>query len=109
MISPVPYPLFPSLTYRPARFSTIFEVGKLIRSGRGSGRSRQFEQTAAPSTKATFAAYLDKLGIVHQVTTSYTPQLNGVAERFNRTIKEMASAMLIDAQMDHQYWPWALM
>lgn len=59
--------------------------------------------------KGNFSAYLDKLGIVLQITKSYTPQLNGVAERFNRTIKEMASAMLIDRQMDHKYWPWALM
>jgi hypothetical protein len=41
--------------------------------------------------------YLQLHGIVHQVTTPYTPQLNGTAERANRTLKEMCSSMLIAA------------
>lgn len=43
-------------------------------------------------------------GIVPQYTASYTPQQNGVAERKNRTIVEMARCMLIDAKMDHRFW-----
>jgi hypothetical protein len=43
-------------------------------------------------------------GIVHQVTTPYTPQLNGTAERANRTLKEMCSSMLIAAKMGHKWW-----
>jgi hypothetical protein len=46
--------------------------------------------------------YLQLHGIVHQVTTPYTPQLNGTAERANRTFKEMRSSMLIAAKMDHK-------
>ena len=34
-------------------------------------------------------------GIIHETTTSYSPQSNGVAERKNRTLKEMMNAMLI--------------
>ena len=48
--------------------------------------------------------YLQQAGIVHQVTTPYTPQLNGSAERANRTLKEMTSSMLINAKMDHKWW-----
>ena len=33
-------------------------------------------------------------GIIHETTTSYSPQSNGVAERKNRTLKEMMNAML---------------
>jgi hypothetical protein len=40
--------------------------------------------------------------IVHQVTTPYTPQLNGTAERANRTLKEITASMLINAKMDQQ-------
>ena len=52
--------------------------------------------------------YLAQRGIIHQVTTPYTPQLNGVAERWNRTLKNMTAAMLIDAKMDTSFWVYAI-
>jgi len=38
--------------------------------------------------------YLKDQGIEHQVTTPYSPESNGVAERYNRTIMEMVRSML---------------
>jgi transposase InsO family protein len=32
--------------------------------------------------------YLAEKGIIHDLTAPYTPQQNGVAGRFNRTVKE---------------------
>lgn len=58
--------------------------------------------------KGEMGDYVRRCGIVHQVTTPYTPQLNGRAERMNRTLKEMTAAMLIDAAFDMAYWPFAL-
>jgi hypothetical protein len=52
--------------------------------------------------------WLKTEGIIHQVTTPYTPQLNGVAERWNRTLKEMVASMLMDSKMDMAYWDHAL-
>lgn len=52
--------------------------------------------------------YLKSKGIVHQVTTPYTPQLNGVAERWNRTLKEMTALMLIRSNLDMRYWVHAI-
>lgn len=43
-------------------------------------------------------------GIKAQYTTAYTPQQNGVAERRNRYLQEMATAMLLDAKLDHRFW-----
>ena len=48
--------------------------------------------------------FLRQNGIIHQVTTPYTPQLNGVAERMNRTIKEMSGAILRDSRLPKEYW-----
>ena len=41
-----------------------------------------------------FKAFLDDSGIKHQLTTPYTPQQNGVAERRNRTTMEMVQCMV---------------
>ena len=38
--------------------------------------------------------YLDMLGITHELSTPYTPQQNGVVERKNMTLDEMARTML---------------
>ena len=48
--------------------------------------------------------FLRHHGIVHQVTTPYSPQLNGVAERMNRTLKEMAGAILRESHLPKECW-----
>jgi transposase InsO family protein len=45
-----------------------------------------------------------KKGIIHQLTTPYTPGLNGTIERFTRTTEEMRSAMIVDAGLGHGDW-----
>lgn len=51
-----------------------------------------------------FDQYLQKHGIKHQKTAPYTPQQNGVSERFNRTIVEKTRCMLIDAGLEKLFW-----
>lgn len=51
-----------------------------------------------------FQSYCRRNGISVQFTTPYSPQQNGVAERANRYLMEMARTMLIDAGMPNQYW-----
>ncbi|GMP88730.1 hypothetical protein CsSME_00040608 [Camellia sinensis var. sinensis] len=43
-------------------------------------------------------------GIKHQTTPSYTPQLNGVAEKKNRTILDIARSMLKGKGLPKQFW-----
>ena len=58
---------------------------KVIRSDRGS-------EYVTP-----IGDYCGQHGIRHEVTPPYSPQSNGVAERKNRTLKEMMNAMLISS------------
>ena len=67
-----------------SRASTNFGVKiKHIRSDNGT----EFKNTGLDD-------YLDELGITHELSAPYTPQQNGIVERKNRTLVEMARTML---------------
>lgn len=55
-------------------------------------------------TSAEFELFLKENGIRHKVTAPYTPQQNGVAERLNRTIQEMALSQLLHAGLPKCFW-----
>lgn len=48
-------------------------------------------------------------GIVVDITTPYTPQLNGKVERLNRTLCEKMRAILFDSEMGKPFWGEALL
>ncbi|CAL1414133.1 unnamed protein product [Linum trigynum] len=51
-----------------------------------------------------FMEYCHKNGIKRRLTVRYTPQQNGVAERKNRTIVEMARSMLKGKKLPTKFW-----
>lgn len=53
--------------------------------------------------------FYEQEGIEAQFTAAYSPQQNGIAERKNRTLQEMASCMLLDAGLPKKYWGEAVM
>ena len=57
---------------------------------------------------AAMEEFCKKKGIQHQYTTPYTPEQNGVAERFNRTITENMRAMLYHAKLPKKFWAEAI-
>ncbi|CAI7808861.1 unnamed protein product, partial [Closterium sp. NIES-53] len=54
---------------------------------------------------AEFRSWLKRHGIKQQLTTAYTPQSNGVAERANRTIIEDGRTILVDSGLPLRFWP----
>jgi transposase InsO family protein len=48
--------------------------------------------------------YLDEEDIKHEFLASYTPQKNGVVERKNMTLIEMARTMLDEYKTSDQFW-----
>ncbi|CAI7796062.1 unnamed protein product [Closterium sp. NIES-53] len=57
---------------------------------------------------AEFWSWLKRHGIKKQLTTAYTPQSNGVAERANRTIIEGGRTILVDSGLPLRFWPLAI-
>ncbi|MCF7184070.1 hypothetical protein L3H42_11275, partial [Corynebacterium sp. MC-13] len=70
---------------------------KMIRSDRGG----EYE--------SPFAEICLEYGIIHQTTAPYTPQSNGIAERKNRTLKEMMNALLISSGLPQSLWGEAIL
>ena len=55
-------------------------------------------------TSEKFNKFSEDAGIEHQLTAPYTPQQNGVVERKNRTIMEMARCLLHDKGLPKKFW-----
>jgi transposase InsO family protein len=56
-----------------------------------------------------FHAYCKEQGIRHKFTPPKTPQLNGLAERMNRTIVERVRCLLSSSNLPKYYWGEALL
>ena len=56
----------------------------------------------------TMDDFLSGEGIQHQYSAAYTPQQNGVAERKNRTLIDMARTMLAEFRSPYNFWAEAI-
>ncbi|KAL0405911.1 UNVERIFIED_CONTAM: Retrovirus-related Pol polyprotein from transposon RE2 [Sesamum latifolium] len=66
---------------------------KVLRSDRGKEyNNSEFDKSC------------EEEGIDHQTTVSYNPQQNGVSERNNRTVIEMARSMLQEKHLPKAFW-----
>jgi transposase InsO family protein len=48
--------------------------------------------------------FLEEEGIKHEFSAPYTPQQNGVVERKNRTLTDMARMMLVEFKTPKRFW-----
>ncbi|XP_028057995.1 uncharacterized protein LOC114261875 [Camellia sinensis] len=71
---------------------------KALRTDRG--REYLFEQ---------FKVFCEEKRVIRQLTIPRTPQQNGVAERRNRTLLDMARSMMAQANLPVSYWRDALL
>jgi transposase InsO family protein len=52
--------------------------------------------------------FLEEEGIKHELSSSYTPQQNGVVERKNKTLLDMARTMLDEYKTPDWFWAQAI-
>jgi transposase InsO family protein len=55
-------------------------------------------------TSKEFMNYCNNHGIKRQFSVARTPQQNGVVERKNRIVQEMARAMIMDSKLADIFW-----
>ncbi|CAI7835130.1 unnamed protein product [Closterium sp. NIES-53] len=55
-----------------------------------------------------FTDFVNRKGIVHDLTCSYTPQQNGMAEREKMMVVESVRTMLLHMRVQHHWWHLAL-
>ena len=55
-------------------------------------------------TSNYFFLFCQEHEIIHEVTVSYSPQSNSVAEHKNHTLLDMVNAMLISSDLSKNLW-----
>ncbi|KAG8495997.1 hypothetical protein CXB51_009246 [Gossypium anomalum] len=59
-------------------------------------------------TSSGFNTFCDEACIKHQLTNTYTPQQNGVSERKNRSLMDMARCLLFEKNLPKNMWAGAV-
>lgn len=87
----------------------LIEFVNLVQTQFGSKPKKFNSDRGGEYLNATLGEYLDSEGIQYQFTSPYTPQLNGIAERKNRSLVEMVRCMLNEANLPQTFWGEAIM
>lgn len=93
--------------------SEVPEKSKEYKAMVEKGTGRKIKKVRSDNGLEYVSHYLDdflkKEGIKHELTVAYTPQQNGVAERKNRTLVEMARCMMLQSGISGGFWAEAIL
>ena len=88
--------------------SNVFDLFKVFRAfvENQSGRKLKIliSDNGGEYVKSEFIQYCKDVGIHMQHSIPYTPQQNGVAERKNGSLKEMAICMMEAKTLPPEFW-----
>ena len=76
---------------------------KAVKSNRGGEYYGRYDGSGE-QRPGPFAKYLSECGITPQYTMPGTPSQNGVAERRNRTLKDMVRSMISHSSLPNSLW-----
>lgn len=85
-------------------FLRFKEFLKMAENLTGQKLKRLRSDNGGEYVSVEFSQFLKSNGIAKDVTIPYTPQQNGVAERANRTLLELARSMLFHAKLPDVFW-----
>ncbi|GJU49502.1 retrovirus-related pol polyprotein from transposon TNT 1-94 [Tanacetum coccineum] len=92
------------LSSKASVFSIFKSFKKLVEVQSGSTLRILRTDNGGEYTSNEFEYFLWQQGVIHQVTVPYSPQQNGVSERKNRTVMEMARSMLYENKLPKRFW-----
>ena len=85
-------------------FSRFKEYAAKIKSETGREIDILRTDNGGEYTSVEFESWLRANGITHQTSSARTPEQNGVAERYNRTIIESARSMILSSNLGQELW-----
>ena len=85
-------------------FSTFRDWKTMVETQTGRKVKRLRTDNGLEYCSTEFDSFCKQHGIVRHKTTVGTPQQNGMAERFNRTLLERVRCMLINASLPRVFW-----
>ena len=92
------------LTTKDEAFGCFKKVQALAETERGCKLHAFMSDRGGEFNSIEFKQYCDEHGVKHFTTTPYTPQQNGVVERRNRTVVEMARCLLKSKGVPGEFW-----
>ena len=82
----------------------IINAIKLIQNQKDLQVARIRSDNGTEFSNNDLIEFCNQLGIKHEFSAPYTPQQNGIIERKNRTIQEMARSMLHGKKVPRRFW-----
>ena len=92
------------LKHKSDAFQRFKEFATLVENQFGRRIKKLWSDNGGEYVSNEFRNYLKSVGIAYEETIPYCPQQNGVAERSNRTIIEVARSMLYHAHLPLRFW-----
>lgn len=85
-------------------FETMTQYVALVENQKGCTVKCMQSDNAKEFVSHEFTDYLKNRGIARRLTIPHNPEQNGVAERKNRTLQEMARRLLMGAGLPPSFW-----
>ena len=85
-------------------FSTFKKLARRLQNTKNCNIGSIRNDHGGEFQKEKFSKFCEKMGILHNFSTPRTPQQNGVVERKNRSLQELARTMLSESSLPKYFW-----